>query len=60
LRLAVEPAELERRRQAILARGAQPYRPAKRERTVSTYLKAYAALATSAATGAVRDLSRLG
>jgi dihydroxy-acid dehydratase len=58
LRLAVSDAEIERRRQVMHARGAQAYRPATRQRTVSTYLQAYAALATSASYGAVRDLSR--
>ncbi len=58
LRLAVSEAELERRRQAMQARGPQAYRPAARQRSVSTYLQAYAALATSASFGAVRDLGR--
>jgi dihydroxy-acid dehydratase len=50
--------ELDRRRAALEA-GAG-YRPAKpRNRKVSTALKAYAAFATSAAKGAVRDLSKL-
>jgi dihydroxy-acid dehydratase len=36
------------------------YRPASRHRPVSEALRVYAALATSASTGAVRDVSRLG
>ncbi|MFE0461050.1 dihydroxy-acid dehydratase [Kitasatospora sp. NPDC058965] len=36
------------------------YRPAHRERQVSQALKAYAAMATSADKGAVRDVSKLG
>ncbi|PYC87853.1 dihydroxy-acid dehydratase [Streptomyces tateyamensis] len=36
------------------------YRPAHRERVVSQALKAYAAMATSADKGAVRDVSKLG
>jgi len=36
------------------------YRPADRQRPVSEALRVYAALATSASTGAVRDLGRLG
>ena len=36
------------------------YRPANRERPVSEALRVYAALATSASTGAVRDLGALG
>ena len=54
IHLAVDEAELKRRREAMLARGAAAWKPAKRSRKVSTALKAYAALATSAARGAVR------
>jgi len=36
------------------------YRPKTRERKVSAALRAYAAMATSAYKGAVRDVSRLG
>jgi dihydroxy-acid dehydratase len=50
----VDEAELKRRRAAMEAKGAQAWKPAKRARKVSTALKAYAALATSAARGAVR------
>ena len=39
---------------------AAAWHPATRQREVSTALKAYAALTTSAARGAVRDLSQLG
>jgi dihydroxy-acid dehydratase len=54
IRLAVDEAELSRRRADMLARGAKAWKPAKRDRKVSTALKAYAALTTSAARGAVR------
>ncbi len=54
IHLAVDEAELKRRREAMEARGAQAWKPAKRARKVSTALKAYAALATSASRGAVR------
>ncbi|HLZ04588.1 MAG TPA: dihydroxy-acid dehydratase, partial [Bradyrhizobium sp.] len=54
IHLAVDEAELKRRREAMLAKGAQAWKPAKRARKVSTALKAYAALTTSAARGAVR------
>jgi dihydroxy-acid dehydratase len=54
IRLAVDEAELSQRRAAMLALGARAWKPAKRERKVSTALKAYAALTTSAARGAVR------
>jgi dihydroxy-acid dehydratase len=59
LRLAVDNAELERRRGAMDGRGADAWRPATRDRKVSQALQAYAALTTSAARGAVRDVSQL-
>ena len=52
IRLDVEPAELERRRAEQDAAGWQPASP--RKRKVSTALRAYALLTTSAAHGAVR------
>jgi dihydroxy-acid dehydratase len=57
--LMVEPAELKRRRVAMVERGAGAWKPAARERHVSQSLQAYALLTTSAARGAVRDLSQL-
>jgi dihydroxy-acid dehydratase len=54
IHLAVDEAELKRRREAMEAKGDDAWKPAKRARKVSTALKAYAALATSAARGAVR------
>ncbi|CAM5680703.1 dihydroxy-acid dehydratase [Streptomyces hirsutus] len=54
--LLVDEAELARREQAL--DGA--YAPKNRERKVSAALKAYAAMATSADKGAVRDVSKLG
>jgi dihydroxy-acid dehydratase len=54
IHLAVDETELKRRRMAMEARGTQAWKPAKRARKVSTALKAYAALATSASRGAVR------
>ena len=57
IHLAVAEAALAQRRQAQTAKG---FRPAKdRPRKVSGALRAYAALTTSAAKGAVRDLGRL-
>ncbi|MEW7984517.1 MAG: dihydroxy-acid dehydratase [Candidatus Thiodiazotropha sp.] len=50
---------LQQRRETMIARGNRAWRPVGRERAVSQALKAYAALTTSAARGAVRDLSRL-
>jgi dihydroxy-acid dehydratase len=54
INLAVDEAELKRRRDAMQAKGDKAWKPAKRARKVSTALKAYAALTTSAARGAVR------
>jgi dihydroxy-acid dehydratase len=59
LNLAVTDAELQGRREAMLARGERAWRPENRKRLVSTALRAYAALTTSAARGAVRDPARI-
>ncbi|WP_341676247.1 dihydroxy-acid dehydratase [Niveibacterium sp. SC-1] len=56
IHLAVSEPELAKRRAAQDAKG---WKPADRERFVSQALQAYAALTTSADTGAVRDLSQL-
>ncbi len=58
IRLDVDDAELERRRDAMNAR-ADAWRPEPRKRQVSAALRAYAALTTSASRGAVRDVSQL-
>jgi dihydroxy-acid dehydratase len=55
--LAVPEDELERRRAAMLTRGAAAWTPRTRKRQVSRALRAYAALARSASHGAVRDPS---
>ena len=54
LSLLVDDVVLAQRREAMLARKAEAWKPAKRSRKVSMALKAYAALTTSAARGAVR------
>jgi len=59
INLAISPEELAKRRARMEAKGAQAWKPAARERHVSAALQAYAALTTSADTGAVRDLSQL-
>jgi dihydroxy-acid dehydratase len=60
IRVVVDDAELERRRAAMEARGGAAWKPAEpRKRHVSQALRAYAAMATSAARGAVRDISQL-
>jgi len=51
--------ELDSRRQAMNGKGAKAWKPVARERVVSQALQAYAALTTSAARGAVRDLSSI-
>jgi dihydroxy-acid dehydratase len=57
LNLAVSAAMLATRRAAMEAKGDAAWQPAeKRQRQVSTALRAYAAMATSAARGAVRDV----
>ena len=58
LRLDVPDGELAARRSALLA-SLGSYRPADRQRPVSAALQMYAALATSASTGAARDISVL-
>ncbi len=57
--VAISAEELDRRRQAMDAQGDAAWRPGSRQRRVSGALQAYAALATSASKGAVRDLSGL-
>ncbi|OOZ36338.1 dihydroxy-acid dehydratase [Solemya velesiana gill symbiont] len=57
--VAVSDEELSARRQAMEAKGSAAWKPESRDRVVSTALRAYAALTTSAARGAVRDLSQL-
>ncbi|MBI5781734.1 MAG: dihydroxy-acid dehydratase [Rhodocyclales bacterium] len=59
IHLAVSDEELARRRAAMQAKGEAAWRPASRQRQVSVALQAYAALTTSADTGAVRDLGQL-
>jgi dihydroxy-acid dehydratase len=60
IHLAVEKSVLAARRKAMEAKGDAAWKPAKRERTVSAALQAYAAMTTSADTGAVRDVKQLG
>jgi dihydroxy-acid dehydratase len=58
IHLAVSDEELSHRRAAQDAKGWKPAQ--ERPRVVSTALKAYAAMTTSAARGAVRDLKQIG
>ncbi len=57
INLAVDDAVMTTRRAAMDARGHDGWSPGPRERRVSGALKAYAALTTSAARGAVRDVT---
>jgi dihydroxy-acid dehydratase len=59
IRVAVSDDELARRRAAMEAKGAQAWKPVDRDRPVSAALRAYAAMTTSAANGAVRDVSQV-
>ncbi|MEY9840752.1 dihydroxy-acid dehydratase [Streptacidiphilus sp. EB103A] len=58
IKLEVSEQDLAERRSALEA--GTGYRPRNRERKISAALRAYAAMATSADKGAVRDVSRLG
>jgi dihydroxy-acid dehydratase len=59
IRVELTEDEIRARRKAMEARGADAWQPVGRNRTVSKALQAYAAMTTSAAHGAVRDISRL-
>jgi dihydroxy-acid dehydratase len=58
LELKVAESDLAARRERLLA-DLGGYRPRERHRPVTAALQAYAALTTSASTGASRDLSQL-
>ncbi|CAM5181753.1 dihydroxy-acid dehydratase [Alishewanella longhuensis] len=57
--VAVSDEELAVRRAAMQTKGAKAWKPENRQRVVSSALKAYALLASSADKGAVRDVSLL-
>ncbi len=59
IHLAVTVEEIECRRAGMDAKGVEAWKPVNRERTVSAALRAYAAMTTSAAKGAVRDVSQV-
>ncbi|WP_344663004.1 dihydroxy-acid dehydratase [Catenulispora subtropica] len=59
LHLDVDPEVLDARRTKLLAE-LGGYQPRDRDRPVSVALRAYAALASSASTGGVRDLGQIG
>jgi dihydroxy-acid dehydratase len=59
IHLAVSDEELSHRRLKMEEKGKAAWKPVNRERVVSPALRAYAAMSTSAARGAVRDVSQI-
>ncbi|HWJ74942.1 MAG TPA: dihydroxy-acid dehydratase [Kaistia sp.] len=60
IRIVISDAELEARRAAMNAKGKAGWKPANpRKRNVTPALRAYAAMATSADRGAVRDVTQV-
>jgi dihydroxy-acid dehydratase len=59
IRAALTDEQLAERRIAMEAKGTAAWKPENRRRVVSPALRAYAAMATSAARGAVRDVSQV-
>jgi dihydroxy-acid dehydratase len=59
IHLAISDAEMSHRHTKMVAKGKDAWKPVNRERHVSPALRAYAAMSTSAARGAVRDVSQI-
>ncbi|WP_047552605.1 dihydroxy-acid dehydratase [Methylotenera sp. G11] len=59
IHLVVTDEELSHRRTKMENKGKDAWKPVNRERAVSPALRAYAAMSTSAARGAVRDVSQI-
>ncbi len=59
INMQVSDADLAARREEMESRGRNAWKPVDRERHVSPALRAYAAMTTSADTGAVRDVSQV-
>jgi dihydroxy-acid dehydratase len=59
IHLAISDEEMAHRRAKMEAKGKDAWKPLNRERTVSPALRAYAAMTTSAARGAIRDVSQI-
>jgi dihydroxy-acid dehydratase len=59
INVLVSDEVLAERRKRMEAKGADAYKPLKRQRPVSAALRAYAAMTTSAARGAVRDVTQV-
>jgi len=60
IEVKVSDDELAERRRRMEAKGEHAWQPVDRDRAVSQALQAYALLTTSAARGAVRDITQLG
>jgi dihydroxy-acid dehydratase len=59
IHLAITDEEMSHRRAKMENKGRDAWKPVNRERHVSPALRAYAAMSTSAARGAVRDVSQI-
>jgi dihydroxy-acid dehydratase len=59
IHLAISDNELNARRAKMEAKGKDAWKPLDRQRSVSPALRAYAAMTTSAARGAVRDVTQI-
>jgi len=59
IRLDIADSEIAARHEEMVARGKKAWKPFGRKRNVSPALRAYAALTTNAARGAVRDVSQV-
>jgi dihydroxy-acid dehydratase len=59
INLKISDAALAERRTKMEAKGKDAWKPVQRERYISPALRAYAAMTTSAAFGAVRDVSQI-
>ncbi len=59
IHLRITDAELAKRRTEMVAKGKDAWKPKSRKRVVSPALRAYAAMTTSAHTGAVRDVTQV-
>ncbi len=58
IHLKVNDETLKQRREKMEARGKDAWKPVNRNRPISKALQMYAAMATSADRGAVRDISK--
>ena len=59
MKLDLPDSAIDARRAAMAAKGSAAWKPANRDRVVSPALRAYAAMTTNAARGAVRDVSQV-